>query len=95
MINIDEYKKTLDLIKDKYNVEKVYPPSGLEIHEVATYRSDVKSALEIYEDIKDLEANLLPVGTIIPYAGNSVPNGFLDCSGASLNPATYVNLFGV
>ena len=42
-------------IKDKYNVEKVYPPSGLEIHEVATYRSDVKSALEIYEDIKDLD----------------------------------------
>lgn len=39
--------------------------------------------------------SLIPVGTIISYAGNTTPNGFLDCSGASLSPSTYTNLFGV
>ena len=42
-------------IKDKYNVDKVYSPSGLEVHAVKTYNTNVKSAKEIYEDIKDLE----------------------------------------
>lgn len=42
-------------IKDKYNVSKVYSPSGLEIHPVKTYSNNVSSAKEIYEEIKDLE----------------------------------------
>ena len=37
----------------------------------------------------------IPVGTIIAYAGNTPPNGFLACDGAGLNPVTYDNLFGV
>lgn len=42
-------------IKEKYNVDKVYSPSGLEVHAVKTYYDNVKSAKEIYENIKDLE----------------------------------------
>ena len=34
------------------------------------------------------------VGFIGTYAGNTPPNGWLDCSGASLNPQTYTRLFG-
>lgn len=41
----------------------------------------------------DVVVEGLPVGTIISCAGNTVPSGFLPCSGASLNPSTYVNLF--
>jgi len=42
-------------IKSKFNVDKVYSPSGLEIQPVATYNTNVKTAKEIYEEIKDLD----------------------------------------
>ena len=42
-------------IKEKFNVNKVFSPSGLEIQPVKTFSNDVKSAKEIYEDIKDLD----------------------------------------
>ncbi len=37
----------------------------------------------------------LPVGTIVTYAKNAVPSGFLACNGASLLRATYSRLFTV
>ena len=42
-------------IKDKYNVTKVYSPSGLEVRPVKTYYNNVMSAKQVYEEIKDLE----------------------------------------
>ena len=42
-------------IKDKYKVDKVYSPSGLEVYPVKTYNNDLKSAKQIYNEIKDLE----------------------------------------
>ena len=43
----------------------------------------------------DVTVDTLPVGTIISYAGNATPSGFLDCNGAELNPNTYARLFDV
>lgn len=40
-------------IKEKYNVDKVYPPRGLEIKETYTYNNNIISAEEIYEIIQD------------------------------------------
>ena len=40
-------------IKEKYQVDKVYPPRGLEIKETYTYNNVVVSAEEIYEIIQD------------------------------------------
>ena len=42
-------------IKEKYKVDKVYSPSGLEISEVKTYKNDLMSATEAYNEIKDLD----------------------------------------
>lgn len=42
-------------IKEKYQVDKIYPPSGLEVHRINTYNSSVKSVKEVYEEIKDLD----------------------------------------
>ena len=42
-------------IKNKYKVDKVYSPSGLEVVPVKTYSNNVKTAKQIYDDIKDLE----------------------------------------
>lgn len=37
----------------------------------------------------------IPVGTILPFAGNTVPEGFLACNGAGLSTATYNGLYAV
>ena len=42
-------------IKDKYKVDKVHSPNDLEIQEVATYRTDLMTAKEVYDEIKDLD----------------------------------------
>ena len=35
------------------------------------------------------------VGTVIPYAGTSLPNGYLPCNGAAVSRETYASLFAV
>lgn len=51
---LEEYiDKDQQVIKEKYNVDKVYSPRGLEIKEEMTYNEDLKTAEEIYETIKD------------------------------------------
>ena len=42
-------------IKEKYNVDKVYSPQGLEVHAVSTYKDNVTDVKDIYEEIKDLD----------------------------------------
>ena len=55
----DELLKLIDEeqqeIKDKFNVDKVYSPFGLEIMNVSTYSNNLKSAKEVYDEIKDLD----------------------------------------
>lgn len=40
-------------------------------------------------------SRLLPIGSVVNYAAASVPSGFLECNGAAVSRATYVNLFNV
>lgn len=49
---IDEEQKD---IKDKYNVNKVHSPMGLEVQKVSTYSNNIKSEKEIYDEIKDID----------------------------------------
>lgn len=35
----------------------------------------------------------IPVGTLLPYAGNNVPSGYLACDGSEVSRATYAALF--
>ena len=37
----------------------------------------------------------VPTGTIIPFAGSSIPAGYLLCNGAAVSRTTYANLFKV
>lgn len=59
---IEDKQELLDLIdkeqveiKKEYNVDKVYPPSGLDIQKVVTYDTDVSTITSVYEKIKDIE----------------------------------------
>ena len=40
-------------------------------------------------------SNVLPVGIILPYAGDIPPEGFLICNGSSISRQLYQNLFNV
>lgn len=42
-------------IKERYNVDKVYPPSGLDITKMYTYNDDIVDVETIYDQIKDIE----------------------------------------
>lgn len=37
----------------------------------------------------------VPTGTILPFAGNTIPEGFLACNGAGLSASTYSALYAV
>lgn len=65
---------------------------GSVVWQVCNRTSDVTS---VNGKTGDVVVEGLPVGSIIAYAGNTTPSGFLDCNGASLNPNTYINLFDV
>lgn len=41
-------------IKQTYNVDKVYPPSGLEIEKNTTYSENIKTSEEIYKKIENI-----------------------------------------
>ncbi|MDE5630094.1 MAG: peptidoglycan DD-metalloendopeptidase family protein [Bacilli bacterium] len=42
-------------IKQKYKVDKVYPPNGLDVEKVYTYNENIVSVENIYNQIKDIE----------------------------------------
>lgn len=35
----------------------------------------------------------LPAGMVMPYMGNTIPSGWLDCNGQSVSRTTYAKLF--
>ena len=61
---------------------------------------DVGQILEILNnkadrDLKntDLSSLILPTGSVIAFAANSTPNGYLICNGAAVSRTTYADLF--
>lgn len=52
-LNLVDQKQ--EAIKNKYGVDKVYPPTGLKIEEVTTYEDNIKSASEIYNTIENTD----------------------------------------
>ena len=42
-------------LKQKYNVDKVYPPDGLDVKKIYTYNNNISEVKDIYEYIKDKE----------------------------------------
>jgi microcystin-dependent protein len=58
------------------------------------YNTDLKT-LEFYDGSSWVNSNLeqVPVGTIIPYAGATIPSGWLACDGGTVSRTTYADLF--
>ena len=45
--------------------------------------------------IEGLITSAVPTGTIIPFAGSTIPTGYLLCNGATVSRTSYAALFGV
>lgn len=57
------------------------------------FRTDTK-ALRVHDGTSWYSLGL-PVGSVVPYAGSSVPPGYLFCDGTPANRTTYAALFSV
>ncbi|MGD9732918.1 MAG: tail fiber protein [Desulfamplus sp.] len=53
----------------------------------------VKENLQLKEEIQDMQKNGVPAGTILPFGGNKLPEGFLFCNGSPVSRTTYADLF--
>lgn len=45
--------------------------------------------------VGDTAGSGVPIGTIIPFAGNSIPQGYLLCDGSAISRTNYASLFAV
>ena len=52
------------------------------------------TALKVKQAINAL-TNAIPIGTILAFAGNDIPEGFLECNGAGISASTYSGLYAV
>lgn len=43
--------------------------------------------------VRNVANTTIPTGTILPFAGNSIPSGFLSCNGAAISRTTYSALY--
>ena len=53
LLNIIDQKQ--EEIKNKFEVDKVYPPNGLNIEKISTYNEKIENAEDIYHEIESLE----------------------------------------
>ena len=59
----------------------------------AADKSNVKTIITPARMHEVINSYLMPAGTIVSYAGASVPSGWLLCNGANVSRTTYANLF--
>ena len=73
-----------------YNSASSYNPQW---QELALSDSVVKSVNGIKPTNGNVDITGVPTGTILPFAGNTIPEGFLACNGAVVSRTTYAALF--
>ena len=44
-------------------------------------------------DVNNVPGSIVPIGTVIDYAGSTVPRGYLECNGQAVSRTTYALLF--
>ena len=73
-----------DKIKDRFTTRAPHPVTDSNDNSIATTKWT-----------RDLLLTAVPTGTILPFAGKTVPSGFLLCNGAAVSRTTYAALFAV
>ncbi len=91
--NKDELLTLIDTeqseIKERYQVDKVYPPSGLDVKKVYTYEDDIIDCVTIYNKIKDIEPFTIEgYNATITYTEKKVTN-----DGEILEPGAPIHIY--
>lgn len=65
-------------------------------NDLSQLRQDFDAAIaQINGRIDELEPRLVPIGAVIPWPGNTPPNGWLECNGQVFNTGQNPKLYGV
>lgn len=57
--------------------------------------NNVDTINEEITNINSLLTGLLPIGTIVPFAGSTIPEKWLECDGSAISRETYDDLYNV
>lgn len=68
----------------------------MSVQEVSDYWNALRSAdISVRSQYSSVVSLILPSGTILAFAGSSIPDGFLICDGSAVSRATYSALFSI
>ena len=63
--------------------------------EAGTANNVLMTPLRVAQLLDEQMPPAVPTGMILPFAGTSIPEGFLACNGSNVSRTTYANLFSV
>ena len=63
--------------------------------QAGTANNVLMTPLRVAQLLAELMPPAVPTGMILPFAGTSIPEGFLACNGSNVSRTTYANLFSV
>ena len=82
-----------------YHVTNNTNPSWTQIAKQSDLTNLSNSVVKSVNGIKPTNGNVnitgVPTGTILPFAGSTIPSGFLACNGAAVSRTTYAALFSI
>lgn len=79
----------------EFSTTKLEPADSVQMLAINGTSPGYLTGAELKEYIAGQVPSGVPIGTIVPYSGNSLPNGFLDCNGAAVSRTTYDVLFSI
>lgn len=88
--NASDEIQTVATINQNSGILKFWKGTKLEYDNLPSHDPDTQ-----YTVTGDNTAGMMPTGSIIPFAGTNVPDGYLLCDGSAISRTTYADLFAV
>lgn len=54
---------------------------------------EIRQFPDLWNEAQATSSAIIPIAGIILYAGQNIPNGYLECNGQAVNTITYINLY--
>ena len=88
--NASDEIQTIATINQNSGILKFWKGSKLEYDNLPSHDANTQ-----YTVTGDNTAGMMPTGSIIPFAGTTIPAGYLLCDGSAISRTTYADLFAV